>query len=163
MSTMEQDKEFKHLVRVANTDLDGNIQVHYALRKIKGVDYMFSQAACHIAHIPKEKKTGSLTNEEIQQIDAILKNPAQFHIPAWMFNRRRDVETGKDMHLIMSDLKFAQENDIRMMKKMKSYKGIRHILGLPVRGQRTRSNFRKNKGKVHLGVKRSAGVKPGKV
>ncbi len=41
-----------------------------------------------------------------------------------------------------------------MMKKIKSYKGVRHMFGLTVRGQRTRSNFRKNKGKVRLGVTR---------
>ena len=59
-------------------------------------------------------------------------------------------------------LSFTQDNDIKMMKKIKSYKGVRHILGQPVRGQRTKSNFRKNKGKV-LGVKRKEGTKPGRV
>jgi small subunit ribosomal protein S13 len=49
-----------------------------------------------------------------------------------------------------------------MMKRIRSYKGVRHSLGLPVRGQRTRSNFRKNKGKV-LGVKRKEGAKAGRV
>ena len=57
---------------------------------------------------------------------------------------------------------FTQDNDIKMMKKMRSYKGIRHSLGLPVRGQRTKSNFRKNKGKV-LGVRKKEGAKAGKV
>ena len=52
-----------------------------------------------------------------------------------------------------SDLRFIQDNDIKMMKKIKSYKGIRHMFRLPVRGQCTRSNFRKNKGKG-MGVKR---------
>jgi small subunit ribosomal protein S13 len=48
-----------------------------------------------------------------------------------------------------------------MMKKIRSYKGMRHAYGLPVRGQRTKSKFRKNKGKVK-GVKRKSGVKQGK-
>jgi small subunit ribosomal protein S13 len=51
-------------------------------------------------------------------------------------------------------LKFAKENDVKMMKKIKSYRGLRHQWSLPVRGQRTKSNFRRNKGKGSLGVKR---------
>jgi small subunit ribosomal protein S13 len=75
-----------------------------------------------------------------------------------MVNRRYDYETGQNKHLLSGDLQYTIENDIKMMKKMKCYKGVRHILGQPVRGQRTRSNFRRNKGKV-MGVKRSSGAK----
>jgi small subunit ribosomal protein S13 len=78
-----------------------------------------------------------------------------------MLNRRKDMETGEDRHLTTADLKFFNDNDIKMMKKMRSYKGIRHMEGLPVRGQKTKSKFRKNKGKV-MGVKRRAGAKTGK-
>ena len=49
------------------------------------------------------------------------------------------------------------------MKKIRSYRGVRHGIGLPVRGQRTKSNFRKNKGKVSLGVAKKAAAKPDKV
>ena len=72
-----------------------------------------------------------------------------------MLNRRNDPEDGSDKHLLSSDLKFTVENDIKMMKKIKCYKGVRHSLGQPVRGQRTKSNFRRNKGKV-MGVVRKA-------
>jgi ribosomal protein S13 len=47
------------------------------------------------------------------------------------------------------------------MKKIKCYKGVRHMLGQPVRGQRTRSHFRANKGKASLGVRLSSGAKKG--
>ncbi len=87
----------------------------------------------------------------------------KFGTPVWMLNRRKDLELGEDRHLITSDLTFTQDNDIKMLKKIRSYKGVRHILGQPVRGQRTKSNFRKNKGKVHLGVKVRAGAKAGRV
>ena len=60
------------------------------------------------------------------------------------------------MHLINTDLDLSKDGDIKRMKKVKSYKGLRHTWGLPVRGQRTRSNFRKNKGKVSLGVVKKA-------
>ncbi len=43
------------------------------------------------------------------------------------------------------DLKLRKEFDLKRMKKIKSYKGVRHIVGLPVRGQRTKANFRRNR------------------
>ena len=49
------------------------------------------------------------------------------------------------------------------MKKVKSYKGVRHSAGLTVRGQKTKSNFRRNKGKLSLGVKKKQGAKAGRV
>jgi len=48
------------------------------------------------------------------------------------------------------------------MKKTKSYKGLRHQWGLPVRGQRTKANFRKNKGKSSLGVQKKRVKAPAK-
>lgn len=158
----EQKQELKYFVRIANTDLDGNKLLHNALTKIKGINFMFSNAICNVAGIQKAKKAGYLTEDEVAKIDDIIKEPAKFGIPSWFFNRKKDPEDGTDKHLIGSILTFTQDNDIKMMKKMKSYKGVRHSLGLPVRGQRTRSNFRKNKGKV-LGVKRKEGTRPGRV
>ncbi len=158
----EQKQELKYFVRVANTDLDGNKPLQLSLAKIKGINLMFSNAICNVAGIEKTKKTGYLTDAETAKIDEILKEPSKFKIPEWLFNRKRDPEDGTDKHLIGTNLTFTQDNDIKMMKKIKSYRGIRHMLGLPVRGQRTRSNFRKNKGKV-LGVRRKEGAKAGKV
>ena len=123
---------------------------------------MFSNAICNITDIEKTKKTGYLTDGEAGKIDEIIKEPSKFKIPPWMFNRKKDPEDNLDRHIVGSNLTFVQDNDVKMMKKMKSYKGVRHSLGLPVRGQRTRSNFRKNKGNV-LGVKRKEGAKAGKV
>ena len=158
----EQKQELKYFVRIANTDLDGNKQLEHSLAKIKGINLMFSNAICNVAGIEKTKKTGYLTDTETAKIDEILKEPSKFKIPEWLFNRKRDPEDGTDKHLIGTNLTFTQDNDIKMMKNIKSYRGIRHMLGLPVRGQRTRSNFRKNKGKV-LGVRRKEGAKAGKV
>ena len=158
----EQKQELKYFVRIANTDLDGNKQISNALIKIKGLSFMLSNAICNAAGIDKAKKAGYLNDDEIARIDDILKEPLKFKLPPWLFNRRKDPEDSADKHLTGSSLSFTQDNDIKMMKKIKSYKGIRHMLGLPVRGQRTRSNFRKNKGKV-LGVKRKEGTKAGKV
>jgi small subunit ribosomal protein S13 len=81
-------------------------------------------------------------------------NPLKYGSPRWMLNRRNDYETGDDRHLLTGDIGFVRDNDIKRLKMIKSRRGMRHMFGLPVRGQRTKSNFRKNKGKV-LGVKRS--------
>ena len=66
-------------------------------------------------------------------------------IPDYMKNRRLDRETGKTAHLYGTDLDIARDFDIKRLKKIKAYKGIRHAAGQPVRGQRTKSHFRKNK------------------
>ena len=158
----EQKQELKYFVRIANTDLDGNKPIQHALIKVKGVSFMFSNAILNVAGIEKTKKAGYLTDNEANKIDDVIKDPSKFGIPSWLFNRKRDPEDNTNKHLTGPTLAFTQDNDIKMMKKIKSYKGIRHSLGLPVRGQRTKSNFRKNKGKV-MGVKKKEGTKAGRV
>ena len=160
--TEEQKQELKYFVRIANTDLDGNKPIQHALTKIKGVSFMFSNAILNTTKIEKTKKAGYLSDNETTKIDEIIKEPLKFGIPSWLLNRKRDPEEGIDKHLVGAILTFTQDNDIKMMKKIRSYKGIRHSLGQPVRGQRTKSNFRKNKGKV-LGVKKKEGTKAGRV
>lgn len=147
-------QEIKHLVRVAKTDLKGEKAIAYALTKIKGVGYSFANLACNLAHVDKTKKAGLLTDEEVSKLTSVIENPIQHNVPSWMFNRQRDFDTNTDKHLLTNDLDYTKENDIKRMKKLKSYKGNRHSRGLPVRGQKTRSNFRRNKGKVTLGVQR---------
>ncbi len=145
--------DFKHIVRIANTDLDGNKLAYHALTKIKGVGTTFAASACIIAKIPRTIKAGNLSPEQVSRLTEIITNPAKSGYPPWMLNRRKDVETDTDRHLLTSDIDLVVGHDIRRMKKTKSNKGMRHHAGLPLRGQRTRSNFRRNKGKVQ-GVKR---------
>jgi|SRR3989344_463523 len=149
--TAGDNKDFRHIVRVANTDMDGNRKIGEAIRKIRGIGFSFANTICTLAGVDRAKKSGELSDDELKRIDESIKT-ASGKVPSWLLNRRKDYETGKDLHLVSSDLKFANDQDIRLMKKIRSYKGVRHAAGLPVRGQRTRSNFRKNKGKVSLGV-----------
>ncbi len=149
-SAKMEDKNFRYIVRIANTDLDGNKPVFAALRKIKGVSFSFSNMVCNMANVDFSKKAGNLTEDEVKVIESTIKKVPET-APSWMLNRRKDYENGENMHLLGADLDFAKDQDIRRMKKVRSYRGMRHGLKLPVRGQRTRSNFRKNKGKV-MGV-----------
>ena len=160
---VEDKKDFKYFVRIAQTDLDGNKFIGQALLKIKGIGFMYSNAVCGRSGVDEKKITGYLTEEEVKKIDDVLKDPLKFNFPIWLFNRRRDVETGENKHLTTANLIFAQENDVKIMKKIRSYKGMRHAFGLPVRGQQTKANFRKNKGKSSLGVKKKDTAKAGRV
>jgi small subunit ribosomal protein S13 len=150
----ENKENIKYFVRIANTDLVGGKSIYLALRKIKGVNFMFANAACAIAGIPKDKKAGTLSEQEIKKLEEFLTNPLKFNLPSWLLNRQKDYDTGIDKHLLTSDLDFTKEFDIRRLKKIKANRGFRHAWGLPLRGQKTKSNFRRNKRKGALGVKR---------
>ncbi len=159
---IENKQEIKHLVRVANTDLDGTKPLYFALTKIKGVSFVFANMLCNLANIDKTKRTGLLSEQEVSRLNEIIKEPKKYNVPPWLLNRRKDYETNEDKHLTGPDLKFTQGVDIKRLKKIKSYRGIRHSEGLPTRGQKTKANFRKNKGRGSLGVKRKK-IRSGKV
>lgn len=142
----------RHITRIANTDLKGTQQALYALPHVKGIGLMYAHAVFKVAGIDGTRKIGTLTDEELKRVEDIIKNPTKFGIPEWLLDRRKDPETGQDKHLVTNDLIFVQDNDVKQMKKMKCWKGVRHMLGQPVRGQKTRSNFRKGKGNV-MGVR----------
>ncbi len=139
-----QQKSQERIVRILSKDIEGSEKVYLGLTKIKGVSWSLSNATCVILKIPKNKKVGELTDSEISKISEFLKNPK---VPDFILNRRMDPESGKNNHLIGVDLELKGEFDIKRLKKIKSYRGLRHLLGLPTRGQRTKGNFRKNRRK----------------
>ncbi len=150
----EQQTAIKHLVRIANADLPGNKPIGYALRNIRGVGFMYANMACQLAKIKPLTKAGTLNDKEVAALESIITKPLEHGVPAWFLNRRKDYETGEDKHLLGPTIKFIQDNDVRRLQKIRAYRGLRHAAGLPTRGQRTKSNFRKNKGKT-TGVQRA--------
>lgn len=136
------DKGFKHLVRVAGVVLNGNMRVTRALMKIRGIGPEISRCLTPVLNIEKNVKLGNLDEKQIEGVENVI-NHLENHVPQWMLNRQRDYDTGKNLHLIGADLDFVSREDINRQKKMRSYKGIRHGFGLPVRGQRTRTTGRK--------------------
>lgn len=138
----EEKKYGERIIRILSEDIEGGMKIYPGLAKIKGVSWSFSNAVCKVLGIDRTRKIGSLKQEEIKKISEFIKNPK---IPEYLVNRRRDFTTGENKHLVGSDLELQTEFDIKRLKKIRSYKGIRHSAGLPVRGQRTRGNFRKNK------------------
>ena len=150
----EQKKDnFRHIVRIVNIDIPGEKPISVSLTKIKGVGINFARVLCKLAGVDAYKKTGYLEDNEIEKLNEVAKEPANAGVPTWMFNRKKDYETGEDKHLLTATLNFTQDNGLKRIKKIKTLRGMRHQRKLPVRGQRTRSNFRRSKGKV-VGVKK---------
>lgn len=137
------------LVRIYGYDIPGSKNLFAGLTRIKGISWAISNLVCIKLALPKSKRISELSKPEIQKIESFIK---EMPIPDFMKNRRFDRETGETKHFLASDLDIKREFDIKRMKEIKSYKGLRHSLKLPVRGQRTRSHFR-SKG-VAMGVKR---------
>ena len=147
------------MVRILNSDLDGNKTIWISLKRIKGISFTFANIICNSLNLDKSKKVGYLSDEEIKRIENIISDPLKHNLKPWLLNRRKDYETGADMHLHGMDIGLSKDFDIKNMKKIKAYKGIRHQQGQPVRGQRTRAHFRKG---ASLGVSRRPGAKAGK-
>ncbi|MCD6491146.1 MAG: 30S ribosomal protein S13 [Candidatus Njordarchaeia archaeon] len=134
---------YRDLVRIASIDIRGDQPILFALSRIKGVGHNLARVILKRADIPNDKLVGFLDEEEIEKIEKILSDPVSYGIPAWMLNRQRDLDTGKDLHYIGSDLILRTRRDIEIMIRMKCWKGVRHSLGLKVRGQKTRTTGRK--------------------
>lgn len=151
--------ELKKIVRFMDTDIDGDLQIGRALRKISGIGFVFSRISCMKAGIDEKSKTGALSSEELKRLQENIVNPS---VPSFLLNRRKDLDTGNDIHVTRINLELKRRDDINLMKRIKAYKGIRHELGLPVRGQRTRSSFRTNitVGVSKKAVKEAKAVKP---
>jgi small subunit ribosomal protein S13 len=152
-------QEYRHILRIMGKDVQGTLKTVYALTQIKGISLRLSNAILKKAGVNPDLRVGYLTETEIDKIEDIIKEPAKYGLPNWLFNRRKDTETGKDVHLIGADLVLRTKMDIDQAKEIKSWRGYRHAYGLKVRGQRTKTTGRAGKA---LGVKKKAVTqKPG--
>jgi small subunit ribosomal protein S13 len=139
-------KKQLNLVRIMGTGVNAELPLLFGLSKIKGISVMFANALCHSLAMDKHMKISELSEKDIETIEACLTNPVKpADIPAWLFNQRKELETGLDHHLITKDIDFNQLQMMRRIGKLKTYKGQRLKLRLTVRGQRTKSNFRRSK------------------
>ena len=150
-------QEYRHIVRIAGTDLDGSKRIEYGLSKIRGLGTNLSKIIVTKANLNRDLRIGELTDIDIQKLEDILKNPSEHDIPGWMLNRRKDLETGENLHMIGSDLMLRTKTDIDDMVQMRSWKGMRHSYGLKVRGQRTKTTGRTGRA---VGVKKKALTTP---
>ncbi len=142
---VKEEKAQTELIRIMGTDIKANYTILYGLAKIKGIGIMFSNALCEVLGYDKNAKISTLSEKDLEKIENFLSNPDKKGLPSWVLNQRKDYETGKDMHLVTKDIEFNDLQLRRRIGKLKTYKALRLRQRLPVRGQRTRSNFRRNK------------------
>ncbi|QDI88620.1 30S ribosomal protein S13 [Candidatus Nitrosopumilus sp. SW] len=136
-------QEYRHIVRIVGNDIPGERKMLVGLTQIKGIGYNFATAILDTLKIDSNSNIGHLTDENVQAIEKLISNPVEGNFPTWFLNRRKDIETGSDLHLLTSDIPFTLRNDIERERITASWRGYRHLSGLKVRGQRTRTSGRK--------------------
>ena len=144
----DRGPDFKYIVRLSNTDVDGEKKVVYGLSSIKGVGVHMASFIINETDIDRNMRIGDLKDAQIEKLQDAIDNIIE-NAPGWMLNHRKDYETGENIHLVGPDIDMRLRDEINIMKKIRSYRGIRHERGLPARGQRTRANNRKG---LTLGV-----------
>jgi small subunit ribosomal protein S13 len=152
-------QEFRHMLRIAGADVPGTLKAVYAVTEVKGISMSLANAILRKAEVNPDVRVGFLTESEVNRIENIIQDPTKYNFPAWLFNRRKDSDTGKDLHITSADLVLKNKNDIDQAKEIRSWRGYRHAYSLKVRGQRTKTTGRAGKA---LGVKKKTlAAKPG--
>jgi small subunit ribosomal protein S13 len=136
-------QEYRHIVRIVGNDIPGERKLIVGLTQIKGIGFNFATAISSTLKINQNSNIGNLTEENVIAIEKLILNPIEAKFPLWFLNRQKDIETGKDMHLLTSDIPFTLRNDIERERVTVSWRGYRHLSGLKVRGQRTRTSGRR--------------------
>jgi len=136
-------QEYNHIVRIVGNDIPGEKKITIGLTQIKGIGYNFATAILDTLKINPNSNVGYLTESDVQAIEKLITDPSSSNFPQWFLNRRKDVETGNDIHILTSDIDFTLRNDIERERITSSWRGYRHMYGLKVRGQRTRCTGRK--------------------
>ena len=122
---VDRGPDFKYIVRLSNTDVDGEKNVVYGLTTIKGIGVHMATLIADETKIDRYKKIGYLSDAQIEKIQELIDNVRK-NAPSWMLNHQKDYDTGKDTHLAGSDIDMRLRDEINIMKKIRSYRGIRH-------------------------------------
>lgn len=111
------------MARISGIDLNDNWRLIYALTQIKGIGWSRSEEILNELGIKDSTRVSDLSAEAITQLNKKI-----------------------DSYLIEGDLQRRVREDIQRLKVIGTYRGMRHNQGLPVRGQRTKSNARTKRG-----------------
>jgi small subunit ribosomal protein S13 len=112
------------MVRIAGIDLPKTKRIEYALTKIYGIGIMSAKTILDRAHISVNIRVNDLTDENISNIREVIE----------------------EQYMVESDLKRKISLNIKRLAEINCYRGKRHRLQLPLRGQRTRTNARTRRG-----------------
>eukprot|EP01127_Copromyxa_protea_P001936 TRINITY_DN1183_c0_g1_i1.p2 TRINITY_DN1183_c0_g1~~TRINITY_DN1183_c0_g1_i1.p2 ORF type:complete len:153 (-),score=32.19 TRINITY_DN1183_c0_g1_i1:57-515(-) len=122
--------------------IDGAVNIVYALTAIKGVGRRFSTLVLKKAGVDTKKRAGDVTPEELESIVNIMAEPTEFKIPTWFLNRQKDFTTGKTKHVLSNALSSVLRDDLVRLRKIRAHRGLRHYWNLRVRGQHTKTTGR---------------------
>ena len=111
--------------RVIGIDIPDNKRLEVSLTYLYGIGRKLSNDIIKEIGLNKDMRANKLTEEDIAKLNAILQSK----------------------YVVEGDLRRQVQNNIKRLINIHSYRGMRHRLGLPVRGQRTRTNSRTRKGK----------------
>ncbi len=124
------------MARIAGVNIPDNKHIIYSLAYIKGIGVPLARKICQEAGVKVDTKVADLSEHEIEKIREIV---AQIKVEG--------------------DLRMEISQNIKRLKEINTYRGLRHTRNLPVRGQRTRTNARTKRGKrvtVGSGRKKAA-------
>ena len=113
--------------RILGVDIPANKKLEYSLRYIYGIGPTRSKVVLAETGIDPDMRAKDL-NEE--QINAIMSKISELH------------------YVVEGDLRREMSGNLKRLQAINSYRGLRHRRGLPVRGQRTKTNARTRKGKL---------------
>ncbi len=114
------------MARLLGVDIPNNKRVEFALQYIHGIGPQRAKIICEAAAIPAEMRAQDLNEEHINKIMTVI---------------------AEKQYKLEGDLRREVMSNLKRLTAIKSYRGLRHMRGLPVRGQRTSTNARTRKGK----------------
>ena len=114
--TIKDGSDFQHILRILGTNIDGKQKVMYAMTSVKGVGRRFSNIVCKKADVDMDKRSGELTQKEMDDLVNVIQNPLEYKIPQWMLNRRKDFKDGKT-----SQISSNRENPLFLHPFLNSY------------------------------------------
>lgn len=125
------------MIRVAGINLPENKRAVIALTYIEGIGLTTAKKILKKIGVSEDERLNKIAENKIEQIRQIVESE----------------------HTVEGDLRVEVNNNIKRLKSIESYRGVRHTRGLPARGQRTKTNARTKRGRkitVGSGRKKSA-------
>ena len=147
-------EDFSYIIRIADTDIDGQKPIVTALTSVKGIGMRTSAIICGLLDLDHTMLAGNMSVEIQEQLKSVIEDYASImgkNESFWMLNRQRDLESGDEVHQFGMDVKMTLNDDIERLRSVKAYRGVRHASRQKVRGQRGRSNGRRG---LTLGVQK---------
>ena len=130
--------------RILGIDVPANKPIEYSLRSIYGIGPAISAVVLANAKIDPATRAHTLGEDELATIAKAIQSTTI---------RPEQTRTENGTILVEGDLRRKVTEDLKRLKSIKTYRGMRHARGLPVRGQRTQTNARTRKG-----VKKTVGA-----